>query len=287
MHPPQSPAVQYETLLEKHLDDVKTLHSAIFPVRYQARFFRDSLLVGPLNQVALVSQQVVGCIISRIEEGGKLHILTLGVLAPYRGGGIGSTLLQRTLTQASQTLQEAFLLVHTSNTEALRFYQSRFGFQAGECKPLAGYSLNKLLLHRAAPLSAVLPAARRRVQTVVMATASGHKNVLGGELKKCGDSVGFYRNGYCMVGPEDGGNHSVSAIVTDEFLAFTKGQGNDLSTPRPGFPGLKAGDRWCLCAGRWKEAEREGHAPKVDLEATDEAALRSVDLELLKKYAGN
>ncbi len=84
-----------------------------------------------------------------------------------------------------------------------------------------------------------------------MAASSGHKNVLGGELKYSQDNVGFYRNGYCMVGPEDGGNHSVSAIVTDDFLAFTKTKGNDLSTPRPGFPGLKAGDRYDLIGSWW------------------------------------
>ena len=81
------------------------------------------------------------------------------------------------------------------------------------------------------------------------------------------------------------GNHSVAAEVTDDFLEYTKAQGNDLSTPRPGFPGLKAGDRWCLCAGRWKQAKDAGKAPKVVLASTSEAALRSVDLDTLKQYS--
>ncbi|CAM9621841.1 unnamed protein product, partial [Heterosigma akashiwo] len=81
-------------------------------------------------------------------------------------------------------------------------------------------------------------------------------NLLGGALRPCSTApmTGFYRNGYCACGPGDYGVHSVCASLTEEFLAYTKGRGNDLSTPRPefGFPGLKPGDRWCLCASRWK-----------------------------------
>ena len=87
------------------------------------------------------------------------------------------------------------------------------------------------------------------------------------------------------VGDDDMGNHSVAAEVTDDFLEYTKAQGNDLSTPRPGFKGLKAGDRWCLCAGRWKQAKDAGKAPKVVLASTSETALRSVDLETLKQFS--
>ncbi|WP_297507691.1 DUF2237 family protein [uncultured Caulobacter sp.] len=115
------------------------------------------------------------------------------------------------------------------------------------------------------------------------------KNVLGGELAPCSlDPVtGFYRNGCCETGPHDLGLHTVCAVMTDDFLAFSKARGNDLSTPRPdlAFPGLKAGDRWCLCAGRWKEALDAGMAPQVVLEATHEEMLAIVPLGVLKDHA--
>ncbi|RIA47281.1 DUF2237 family protein [Dichotomicrobium thermohalophilum] len=115
------------------------------------------------------------------------------------------------------------------------------------------------------------------------------KNVFGEPIASCSDSpvTGFYRNGCCDTGPEDVGSHTVCAIMTDEFLAYTKSVGNDLSTPIPayGFPGLKAGDRWCLCAARWKQAHAAGAAPRVVLSATNEAALEIVPLEELKRYA--
>jgi hypothetical protein len=113
------------------------------------------------------------------------------------------------------------------------------------------------------------------------------KNVLGTELKKCCDSpkTGFYRNGFCHTGPEDHGTHVACATLTKEFLEFTKQRGNDLMTPRPdwNFPGLKPGDKWCLCALRWLEAKKAGVAPKLDLEATHEKMLEFVTLEELKK----
>lgn len=115
------------------------------------------------------------------------------------------------------------------------------------------------------------------------------KNVLGGKLQICGTQpkTGFYRTGCCETGPEDSGSHVVCAIVTDEFLAFSKQRGNDLITPLPAydFLGLKAGDRWCLCALRWKEAFNAGVAPPVVLEATHEAALRVISLENLLSHA--
>lgn len=114
------------------------------------------------------------------------------------------------------------------------------------------------------------------------------KNVLGEPLKQHDAelSTGFYRDGYCNTGTGDVGTHVVAATVTDDFLKFTKAQGNDLQTPRPEFrfPGLKAGDRWCLCAARWSEAEKAGVAPPVDLHATHEKALQTIPLETLKKY---
>ena len=113
-------------------------------------------------------------------------------------------------------------------------------------------------------------------------------NVLGEPLETCGNDplTGFYRDGCCNTGPDDFGSHTVCTVVTDEFLAFSQSQGNDLSTPRPefGFPGLRAGDGWCLCAARWKEAFEEGCAPRVRLRATHRAALEICDLADLKHH---
>ena len=115
------------------------------------------------------------------------------------------------------------------------------------------------------------------------------RNVLGGPLQPCGlDPVtGFYRNGCCETGAEDMGLHTVCAIMTAEFLAYSRSVGNDLSTPMPAyrFAGLRPGDRWCLCAPRWKEALDAGAAPPVVLEATHEETLAVVDLKTLKAYA--
>lgn len=115
------------------------------------------------------------------------------------------------------------------------------------------------------------------------------KNVLGGPLAKCSDDpvTGFFRTGCCHTGPQDRGVHTVCAVMTEEFLAFSKAAGNDLSTPvkQFGFPGLKPGDRWCLCAPRWKEAFDAGKAPKLVLAATHEATLKFAPLEILKKFA--
>ena len=109
------------------------------------------------------------------------------------------------------------------------------------------------------------------------------KNVLGTTLKKCCDSpkTGFYRDGFCHTGPQDHGTHVACATLTKEFLEFTKGRGNDLITPRPefNFPGLKPGDKWCLCALRWLEAKNSGVAPKLDLEATHEKMLEFATLK--------
>ena len=114
-------------------------------------------------------------------------------------------------------------------------------------------------------------------------------NVLGGPLQTCGrDPVtGFYRDGCCETGPDDVGTHVVCAVMTDAFLDFTRSRGNDLSTPRPEyrFPGLAAGDRWCLCVSRWAEALAAGVAPPVVLEATHARALGVVDLGDLRAHA--
>jgi len=115
------------------------------------------------------------------------------------------------------------------------------------------------------------------------------RNVLGGELETCCTSpmTGFYRDGKCSTGAGDVGSHIVCAQVTEEFLAFTKSRGNDLSTPVPAFdfPGLKPGDRWCLCASRWKEALDAGVAPPVVLSATHALAVEYVSLDELKQHA--
>lgn len=114
-------------------------------------------------------------------------------------------------------------------------------------------------------------------------------NVLGGPLAPCSTKplTGFYRNGCCDTGPSDHGQHTVCAVMTDEFLALSKYLGNDLSTPRPeyGFAGLKAGDRWCLCAGRFLQAHDEGAAPLVHLAATHKRTLDVVPLAVLRLYA--
>ena len=118
---------------------------------------------------------------------------------------------------------------------------------------------------------------------------AGARNVLGEELVPCSlDPVtGFFRNGCCETGPHDVGMHTVCAVMTAEFLAFSRAAGNDLSTPRPdlGFDGLKPGDQWCLCAPRWKEALDAGVAPQLILEATHEETLAIVPLGVLKDYA--
>ena len=115
------------------------------------------------------------------------------------------------------------------------------------------------------------------------------RNVYGEPLKSCSERplTGFFRTGCCHTGPEDLGLHTVCVEITAEFLAFSKSRGNDLSTPQPDFdfPGLKPGDRWCLCAARWQEAFEAGMAPKVVLEATHEATLSYARLEDLRAHA--
>lgn len=115
------------------------------------------------------------------------------------------------------------------------------------------------------------------------------KNVLGGALQSCSHDplTGFFRDGCCHTGPHDQGLHTVCAIMTDEFLEFSKSVGNDLSTPMPqfGFPGLKEGDQWCLCAGRWEQAREAGHAPNVRLQSTNRLTLAVCKLDDLKAYA--
>lgn len=114
-------------------------------------------------------------------------------------------------------------------------------------------------------------------------------NVLGGALEPCSTDpvTGFFRDGCCNTGPADRGLHTVCALMTDEFLALSKYLGNDLSTPRPEyrFPGLKAGDRWCLCAARFLQAHEEGAAPQVRLAATHARTLDIVPLAVLRAHA--
>jgi uncharacterized protein (DUF2237 family) len=114
-------------------------------------------------------------------------------------------------------------------------------------------------------------------------------NVVGGELLPCSvlPLTGFYRDGCCGTGAEDIGSHTVCAVMTEDFLAFSALAGNDLSTPRPewGFPGLAAGDRWCVCAARWLEAHRAGVAPPIVLGATHARAVDVIPVELLTALA--
>ena len=129
--------------------------------------------------------------------------------------------------------------------------------------------------------------------SITNGNGNGHrpkpKNVLGGELVSCCTDplTGFYRDGLCRTGADDTGRHTVCIVATDDFLIFSKSVGNDLSTPMPqySFPGLKEGDRWCLCMLRWKEALEADMAPQVVLEATHEAALTVVTLEDLEAHA--
>ena len=123
---------------------------------------------------------------------------------------------------------------------------------------------------------------------------SGAVNVLGTPLRPCckdvggtGIGTGFYRNGYCCTGEQDLGRHTVCCQVTDEFLAFSKAVGNDLSTPAPQymFPGLKEGDIWCLCAQRWAQAYNAGKSPKLFLQATHEKTLDYAPFDVLRQFA--
>ena len=117
------------------------------------------------------------------------------------------------------------------------------------------------------------------------------KNVLGEPLEMCSEDplTGFTRSGRCETGPRDLGSHTVCARVTQDFLELSRARGNDLTTPQPefGFPGLKPGDRWCLCAARWQEAFDAGAAPRVVLRATHERALDIVSLSDLKAHAAD
>lgn len=114
-------------------------------------------------------------------------------------------------------------------------------------------------------------------------------NVFGQKLQICSSKplTGFYRNGCCDTGKEDLGTHTVCALMTSEFLEFSRARGNDLITPivQCDFPGLKPGDKWCLCARRWLEAYQAGFAPQVYLEATNEATLKIIPLEILIQFA--
>lgn len=118
---------------------------------------------------------------------------------------------------------------------------------------------------------------------------STSRNVLGTQLQSCSTDpvTGYFRDGCCETGPTDRGRHIVCAVMTDDFLTFSKASGNDLSTPIPQyrFPGLKAGDRWCLCLERWREAHKAGCAPQVILEATHEIALERLTLSTLQPFA--
>ena len=117
------------------------------------------------------------------------------------------------------------------------------------------------------------------------------RNVYGEPLEPCSvkPMTGFFRDGCCNTSDQDTGSHTVCVKVTQEFLEFSRFRGNDLSTPVPefGFPGLKPGDRWCLCAARWQEAHEAGMAPRVFLRATHERALEIVSLEIMRKFAAD
>jgi uncharacterized protein len=127
------------------------------------------------------------------------------------------------------------------------------------------------------------------VMTLDETMAKAAKNVLGGPLLSCSHEplTGFFRDGHCNTCSDDFGVHTVCVVVSESFLSYSKALGNDLSTPvlAYNFPGLKDGDKWCLCAPRWKEAYEDGMAPAVFLEATHEATLEVVSLDILKQFA--
>jgi len=128
---------------------------------------------------------------------------------------------------------------------------------------------------------------KTELKNIIM-TTNKELNILGTALESCCDNpaTGYFRDGFCRTIQEDAGTHILCAVVTQEFLDFTKSLGNDLSTPAPhwNFSGLKAGSKWCLCISRWLEAESAGKAPFVVLEATHKKALEHTTLELLQKY---
>ena len=115
------------------------------------------------------------------------------------------------------------------------------------------------------------------------------RNVLGTELKSCSCNpmTGWYRDGSCRRDILDKGMHTVCAVMTEQFLSYSKAQGNDLSSTRPGFTGLKKGDYWFLCAPRWREAYEDGMAPLINLEATEESTLKIIEIEILRKFSHN
>lgn len=139
-------------------------------------------------------------------------------------------------------------------------------------------------LHGGCPIRKNSPTRRDPANFAPMA-----KNVLGGDLEECSTQplTGFFRNGKCDTCGDDRGMHTICAEMTDDFLRFSAAHGNDLMTPAPElqFPGLKPGDFWCLCLGRWLEAYTAGIAPRVCLEATHASVLEFVDLSTLKEYA--
>jgi len=113
------------------------------------------------------------------------------------------------------------------------------------------------------------------------------RNVLGTELKSCSCNpmTGWFRDGSCRTDIFDKGMHTVCAVMTEQFLSYSKAQGNDLSSTRSGFTGLKKGDHWCLCAPRWREAYEDGMAPLINLEATEESTLKIIEIEILRKFS--
>ena len=124
---------------------------------------------------------------------------------------------------------------------------------------------------------------------VTLIWGSRNKNILGKTLSPCSTpgqkTTGYYRDGYCSTGTTDTGTHVVCARMDDTFLNFTKSKGNDLMTPRDSFPGLVAGDKWCVCALRWKEAHEAGKAPRIFPESTSDAVLKYVPKNVLTNYA--
>ena len=144
-------------------------------------------------------------------------------------------------------------------------------------------------LSRNVPLIRQNPGVVRSLMSVQNPSGADVLNVLGQPLDSCScePMTGWFRDGTCRTDPSDLGRHSVCCVMTEGFLSYSKAQGNDLSTPVPafGFPGLKPGDHWCVCAPRWKEAHEDGMAPPVCLESTEQSTLEVIPLTVLQGMA--
>lgn len=219
----------------------------------------------------------------------------LSVMTLHRGGGLDNSTLEKPASLRSQ-------LPHICSSRQFHnnYMQNSICARAGWPFPASNPRIERSISTRAGlrePEDEGLRNSEGLKEGPKPAEGPGlsvPRNVLGGELECCcsdchgsGIGTGFYRDGFCSTGRDDVGRHTVCVEVTDEFLEYSKSVGNDLSQPHPQylFPGVKPGDRWCLCALRWVQAYEAGKAPQLHLKATHEKTLQHVDLDTLMKYA--